>query len=246
MKIIQVSNVIKKYGKNLVLDNVSLTIEKGEILGLIGPSGAGKSTLVKAIMGVEKINSGEIKVLDKKVPNLDIFKSIGYMAQADALYEDLSGKENLEFFAKLYNMKKKLIKERIEYTSKLVKLENHMNKRVNNYSGGMKRRLSLAAALIQNPDLFILDEPTVGIDPTLRLSIWDEIYKLKSEGKSVIVTTHVMDEALKCDNLALIIEGKIIAIGTPEKLMKDFNVNSIEEVFLKIGSENNENNCISN
>ena len=246
MKIIQVSNVIKKYGKNLVLDNVSLTIEKGEILGLIGPSGAGKSTLVKAIMGVEKINSGEIKVLDKKVPNLDIFKSIGYMAQADALYEDLSGKENLEFFAKLYNMKKKLIKERIEYTSKLVKLENHMNKRVTNYSGGMKRRLSLAAALIQNPDLFILDEPTVGIDPTLRLSIWDEIYKLKSEGKSVIVTTHVMDEALKCDNLALIIEGKIIAIGTPEKLMKDFNVNSIEEVFLKIGSENNENNCISN
>lgn len=246
MKIIQVSNVIKKYGKNLVLDNVSLTIEKGEILGLIGPSGAGKSTLVKAIMGVEKITSGEIKVLDKKVPNLDIFKSIGYMAQADALYEDLSGKENLEFFAKLYNMKKKLIKERIEYTSKLVKLENHMNKRVNNYSGGMKRRLSLAAALIQNPDLFILDEPTVGIDPTLRLSIWDEIYKLKSEGKSVIVTTHVMDEALKCDNLALIIEGKIIAIGTPEKLMKDFNVNSIEEVFLKIGSENNENNCISN
>lgn len=245
MEVIEINNVIKKYGKTLVLNNVNLTIKKGEILGLIGPSGAGKSTLVKAIMGIEKINSGEIKVLNKKVPNLDIFKNIGYMAQADALYEDLSGKENLEFFAKLYNMKKKLIKERIEYTSKLVKLENHMNKRVNNYSGGMKRRLSLASALIQNPDLFILDEPTVGIDPTLRLSIWDEIYKLKSEGKSVIVTTHVMDEALKCDTLALIIDGKIIAMGTPKKLMQDFNVNSIEEVFLKIGSENNENNCIS-
>ncbi|WP_195989675.1 ABC transporter ATP-binding protein [Clostridium sp. D53t1_180928_C8] len=245
MEVIEINNVIKKYGKTLVLNNVNLTIKKGEILGLIGPSGAGKSTLVKAIMGIEKINSGEINVLNKKVPNLDIFKNIGYMAQADALYEDLSGKENLEFFAKLYNMKKKLIKERIEYTSKLVKLENHMNKRVNNYSGGMKRRLSLAASLIQNPDLFILDEPTVGIDPTLRLIIWDEIYKLKSEGKSVIVTTHVMDEALKCDTLALIIDGKIIAMGTPKKLMQDFNVNSIEEVFLKIGSENNENNCIS-
>lgn len=245
MEVIEINNVIKKYGKTLVLNNVNLTIKKGEILGLIGPSGAGKSTLVKAIMGIEKINSGEINVLNKKVPNLDIFKNIGYMAQADALYEDLSGKENLEFFAKLYNMKKKLIKERIEYTSKLVKLENHMNKRVNNYSGGMKRRLSLAASLIQNPDLFILDEPTVGIDPTLRLIIWDEIYKLESEGKSVIVTTHVMDEALKCDTLALIIDGKIIAMGTPKKLMQDFNVNSIEEVFLKIGSENNENNCIS-
>lgn len=237
MKVIELYNVTKKYGKKVVLDNINLEIKKGEIVGLIGPSGAGKSTLVKAIMGVEKVNNGTIKVLDKAVPNLEIFKNIGYMAQSDALYEDLSGKENLEFFAKLYSMKKSLIKERIEYTSKIVNLQDAIDKRVSKYSGGMKRRLSLSVALIQNPDLLILDEPTVGIDPTLRLKIWNEIYKLKDEGKSIVVTTHVMDEALKCDKLLLIIDGRIIAKGTPKELMDNFKVNSIEEVFLKLGGE---------
>ena len=237
MKVIELCNVTKKYGKKIVLDSINLEIKKGEIVGLIGPSGAGKSTLVKAIMGVEKVNNGAIKVLDKVVPNLEIFKDIGYMAQSDALYEDLSGKENLEFFAKLYSMKKSLIKERIEYTSKIVSLQDEIDKRVSKYSGGMKTRLSLSVALIQNPDLLILDEPTVGIDPTLRLKIWNEIYKLKEEGKSIVVTTHVMDEALKCDKLLLIIDGRIIAKGTPKELMDNFKVNSIEEVFLKLGGE---------
>lgn len=239
MQVIKVDNLVKKYGKNIVLNSISMYLNKGEILGLIGPSGAGKSTLIKVIMGIEKANSGTITVLDEKVPTLNIFKNIGYMAQSDALYEDLSGKENLEFFAKLYNMKSQSIKERIKYTSNLVNLQDDMNKRVSNYSGGMKRRLSLAAALIQNPDLFILDEPTVGIDPTLRLSIWNEIYRLKENGRSLIVTTHVMDEALKCDRLILIINGKILAMGTPKELMKNFKVESIEEIFLKIGGENN-------
>lgn len=245
MNVVEIVNVTKKYGKNIALDNINLDIEKGEIVGLIGPSGSGKSTLIKAIIGVEKINTGLIKVLNMKIPNLDVLKNIGYMAQYDALYEDLTGKDNLKFFGSLYCMKKRLLEERIKYVSEIVNLNNDMSKRVINYSGGMKRRLSLAAALIQDPELFILDEPTVGIDPVLRLKIWNEIYRLKNLGKSIIVTTHVMDEALKCDRLALIIEGKIIAIGTPKDLMDRFNVNSIEEVFLKIGGENNENNCIN-
>lgn len=243
MKIIEVFNVTKRYGKSVVLNNISLDIEKGEIVGLIGPSGSGKSTLVKAIMGVEKINSGFIKVLNKDIPSLEVLNKIGYMAQYDALYEDLTGKDNLKFFGRLYGMKKNLIEERIKYVSDLVNLNNDINKRVVNYSGGMKRRLSLAVSLIQDPELFILDEPTVGIDPLLRVKIWNEIYRLKSSGKSIIVTTHVMDEALKCDKLALIIEGKIIAIGSPKDLMDRFNVSSIEEVFIKIGSEENESNC---
>lgn len=237
MDVIKVSNVTKKFSKNLILDDISLNIEQGSIVGLIGPSGAGKSTLVKAIMGMEKVNSGNIEVLNAKVPNLKILNDIGYMAQSDALYEDLTGKENLEFFGKLFKLKKDELKKRIEYTSKLVNLENHLDKKVSAYSGGMKRRLSLSLSLIQDPTLLILDEPTVGIDPTLRLNIWKELHDLKLQGKSIVVTTHVMDEAAKCDKLALIRDGKIIATGTPNELISEFKVSSIEEVFLKIGSD---------
>jgi len=237
MDVIKVSNVTKKFSKNLILDDISLNIEQGSIVGLIGLSGAGKSTLVKAIMGMEKVNSGNIEVLNAKVPNLKILNDIGYMAQSDALYEDLTGKENLEFFGKLFKLKKDELKKRIEYTSKLVNLENHLDKKVSAYSGGMKRRLSLSLSLIQDPTLLILDEPTVGIDPTLRLNIWKELHDLKLQGKSIVITTHVMDEAAKCDKLALIRDGKIIATGTPNELISEFNVSSIEEVFLKIGSD---------
>lgn len=237
MNIVEVSNISKKISKSIILDDLSLDIKKGEIVGLIGPSGAGKTTFVKAIIGMEKIDSGSIKVFDKPIPNLDVLQNIGYMAQSDALYEDLSAKENLDFFGKIFGLNKSKIKERIDYTSKLVDLENHLSKKVKSFSGGMKRRLSLAISLIQDPALLILDEPTVGIDPRLRFDIWNELYNLKNEGKSIIVTTHVMDEAVKCDRLALIRGGKIIATGTPSNLMKEFKVNTIEEIFLKLGGE---------
>lgn len=237
MNIVEVSNISKEISKSIILDNLSLDIKKGEIVGLIGPSGAGKTTFVKAIIGMEKIDSGSIKVFNKPIPNLDVLQNIGYMAQSDALYEDLSAKENLDFFGKIFGLNKSKIKERIDYTSKLVNLENHLSKKVKSFSGGMKRRLSLAISLIQDPALLILDEPTVGIDPRLRFDIWNELYNLKNEGKSIIVTTHVMDEAVKCDRLALIRDGKIIATGTPNNLIKEFEVNTIEEIFLKLGGE---------
>lgn len=237
MNIVEVSNISKKLSKSIILDDLSLDIKKGEIVGLIGPSGAGKTTFVKAIIGMEKIDSGFIKVFNKPIPNLDVLQNIGYMAQSDALYEDLSAKENLDFFGKIFGLNKSKIKERIDYTSKLVNLENHLSKKVKSFSGGMKRRLSLAISLIQDTALLILDEPTVGIDPRLRFDIWNELYNLKNEGKSIIVTTHVMDEAVKCDRLALIRDGKIIATGTPNNLIKEFEVNTIEEIFLKLGGE---------
>lgn len=232
MEIIKVSNVVKKYSKVTVLNDISLSVKSGQIIGLIGPSGSGKTTLVKTIMGMEKVDQGEIEVLGKKIPDLTILNSIGYMAQSDALYEELTGRENLEFFAKLFRLSKLEIKERVEYTSTLVKLENELSKRVNNYSGGMKRRLSLAISLIQDPSLLILDEPTVGIDPKLRFSIWNELKELKEQGKTIIVTTHVIDEAEKCDKLALIRDGVIIATGSVEQLKERFGVNTVEEIFI--------------
>lgn len=232
MDILKVSNVIKKYSKNVILKNINLTVKEGEIIGLIGPSGSGKTTLIKSIIGMEKIDSGSIQLLNTKIPNLQVLSEIGYMAQLDALYEELTAKENLEFFCRLFKLSKDKIKERIKYTSRLVNLENKLSKKVSEYSGGMKRRLSLAISLIQDPALLILDEPTVGIDPKLRLDIWNELKNLKSQGKTIIITTHVMDEAEKCDKLVLIREGQIIASGSVKELKNTFNVNSIEEIFL--------------
>ena len=234
--VVKIYNVSKIYSKKTVLDNVSLHIENGQIYGLIGPSGAGKTTLVKIMVGMEKVDAGTAHILNVKMPNLNIMQDIGYMAQSDALYSDLTGEENLRFFASLFKINKADQKNRISYVAELLNLTDHLKKRVSAYSGGMKRRLSLGIALIQNPSVLILDEPTVGIDPELRLGIWNELYRLRnSEGKTIIITTHVMDEALKCDVLAMIRDGKVLTRGTPEALMKSYNVTNLEDVFIKAG-----------
>jgi len=233
---IQVQGVTKSFSKKVVLKDINLDIKQGSIYGFIGPSGAGKSTLIKLIVGMDVPDEGSVYLLGEKMPNLNILQQIGYMAQSDALYEALTGKENLMFFASLFKLDKDEKQKRIAYAAELVNLTADLNKRVSAYSGGMKRRLSLAIALIQNPQVLILDEPTVGIDPELRLSIWNELLRLKNEeGKTIIVTTHVMDEAEKCDYIAMVRDGSFIASGTPRQLKEQYNVNSLDEVFLDAG-----------
>jgi ABC-2 type transport system ATP-binding protein len=232
---IVVKQVSKSFGKKEVLQNVDLTVVPGQIYGLIGPSGSGKTTLVKLIVGMDRPTKGEVHVLDKKVPNLPLLQKIGYMAQSDALYNDLTARENLAFFASLFKLKKQEQTERIRYAVDLVNLTADLSKKVQAFSGGMKRRLSLAIALIQDPQVLVLDEPTVGIDPELRLSIWKELYRLKAEGKTILVTTHVMDEAEKCDQLAMIRDGRLITSGSPAQLKEQYGIQSLEEVFLKAG-----------
>jgi len=233
---INVEQVNKSFGKKPVLNNVNLTIPKGQLFGLIGPSGAGKTTLVKMIVGMEKSDTGSIHVLGEKMPNLGLLQEIGYMAQSDALYVELTGEENLKFFASLYKLSKSEQKKRIAYVANLVNLTDDLKKRVAAYSGGMKRRLSLAIALIQNPKVLILDEPTVGIDPELKLSIWKEFLRLKNEEeKTIIVTTHVMDEAVKCDYVAMVRDGRILTSGTPNELKAVYKTDDFDEVFLKAG-----------
>jgi len=242
MDLIKTVGVTKIFGKQAAVRNAEIHIGNSEIYGLIGPSGAGKTTLIKLIVGMLEADKGEIKVLDIRMPNLDVLQEIGYMIQSDALYSGLTGEENLNFFASLFGLDKTKKKERIAYTSNLVFLNKELKKRVAAYSGGMKRRLSLAIALIQDPKILILDEPTIGIDPELRMKIWTEFRRFKKEeGKTILVTTHVMEEAAKCDKLAMIRNGNIIAEGSPAELKKQYRVTDLDEVFLKAGKDKNEN-----
>lgn len=232
---IQTENVYRKFDNHTVLHSINLQVYASEIFGLLGPSGSGKTTLVKMIAGIDQATSGRIEVLGSKMPKLDMMNRIGYMAQADALYTELTARENLEFFGSLFGLKGGKLKGRMTEVMELVGLAEYMNRFVGNYSGGMKRRLSLAIALMHEPEVLILDEPTVGIDPVLRKSIWDEFQALSSKGTTIIVTTHVMDEADKCHRLGMIRDGKLIAVGTPKALKTETNAASIEEAFLYYG-----------
>ena len=233
-RLIKIEKLSKSFGEQKVLDKIDFNLESGEIVGLIGPSGSGKSTLIKTMLGMEKADEGEALVLDYKMPKREILSNIGYMAQSDALYEMLTGYENLEFFGKMKGVPSDKLKKEIEYIAEIVDLTDDLKKLVSKYSGGMKRRLSLAIALIGSPELLILDEPTVGIDPSLRKNIWKELFKQRDNGVGILVTTHVMDEAELTDKVGLLLNGNIIDFDTPQQLIEKNNVKTIEEVFLKV------------
>lgn len=234
------NNVNKFYGTKQVLTDINLQVPYGSIYGLLGPSGCGKTTTVKIMAGILEATTGDTYVLGEKMPQLELMSNIGYMAQSDALYSVLTASENLEFFASLYGMKAIDIKRRTLEVMELVNLADDLNKPVAAYSGGMKRRLSLAMAIIHNPRVLILDEPTVGIDPLLRKEIWNELYKMTESGVTILVTTHVMDEAEKCHQLAMMRNGYLIAEGTPIELQRRIGAETIEEAFIYYGGDINE------
>lgn len=232
---IRTQGVTRKFNDKEVLHGISLEVRRNEIFGLLGPSGSGKTTFVKMIAGIDEATSGEVEVLGIRMPKLSMMNRIGYMAQSDAMYNELTAKENLEFFGALFGLKGATMKRRIEEVMALVNLTDHLRRPVSAYSGGMKRRLSLAIALMHEPEVLILDEPTVGIDPVLRKSIWDEFEHLSQKGTTILVTTHVMDEADKCHRLGMVRDGHLIAVGTPEALKQETGSATIEEAFLHYG-----------
>lgn len=235
IEIIEYNNVSKSMDKQVILNDISFDIYNNEIVGLIEPSGAGKTTIIKTLIGLSKVDSGSIMIFDKNVPNFKILDKLSYMPQEDGLYDNLSGMDNLKFFMSMYYSK--IDKDKIIELANLVNLTADLNKIVEKYSTGMKKRLSLIVALLSNPDILVLDEPTVGIDPILRKDIWSFFNELKKQNKTLIISTHVMDEAMKCDRLLLIREGSVIEEGNPYELLEKYQVKEIEDVFLKLGDE---------
>ncbi|NEG70437.1 ABC transporter ATP-binding protein [Bifidobacterium sp. BRDM6] len=237
---IRFDGVVQKFGtktpfgdnRKTVLDGVDLVVPRGHMLCLLGPSGAGKTTMVNLIMGNEIATAGTVTVMGEVAPYPKARRWIGYMPQDEALYDDISAAENLRFFGAMNGLKGRELEERIDAMLEFGRLTEHRKKLVADYSGGMKRRLSLGVAMIHDPDLLVLDEPTVGLDPDLRLQIWAEFKKLTKAGKTLLVTTHVMDEAERCDEIAMLHRGKIIALAPPRTILADTGAANLDEAFL--------------
>lgn len=235
---IRVENVSKSFGERQILSDLTFQVQRGSIFGLLGPSGSGKTSTVQLIAGIDRATSGHVYVFDELMPKLSIMSKIGYMMQADALYAELTAEENIDFFGSLYGLNKARRKARMAEVIALVDLGADLKRKVRHFSGGMKRRLSLAIALVHEPPILLLDEPTVGIDPILRRTVWKELFRLRDEGTAVVVTTHVMDEADKCDQLGLVRNGKLLACGSPEQLKAETSSSTIEDAFLCYGEAN--------
>ncbi|EPE61346.1 ABC transporter family protein [Exiguobacterium sp. S17] len=234
---IQLNDVSKSFGDQLAIDHIGFTINSGDICCLLGPSGSGKTTLIRLMIGALAADTGSIRVGETVMPNMNMLHKIGFMPQNDGLYDDLSGEANLEFFGSIYQLGKAGLKQRIDDVLALVDLSADRRKLVRNYSGGMKKRLSLAIAILHQPDVLFLDEPTVGIDPILRRQIWEQFQTIRAGGTTIIVSTHVMDEVLECDRAALIYNGRLIAYDTVTHLLEQTENGRVEELFLIAGRE---------
>lgn len=219
--LLEINNLVKRYNEVLAVDNVSMSINEGEIFGLLGPNGAGKSTTINALTGLTKADGGEIKIfgLDMKTHDMDIKREIGIVPQDIAVYEDLTTNENLRYFGKLYGLKGKLLNERVKEALDFTGLSEKARDYPRKFSGGMKRRLNIACAIVHHPRLIIMDEPTVGIDPQSRNHILQSIKELNRLGSTIIYTSHYMEEVEElCTRLVIMDHGRIIAKGTKEEL----------------------------
>jgi len=239
---IKIQQITKKYPKVTALDAVTLEVQQQEFFGLLGPNGAGKTTLMNLLVGYFNPDSGTITIDGDNVTQdtLEIRKKIGFVPQSLALYDELTAQENLEVFGQLFDIPRKLLKERIEQQLNAVELYERRKDKVKTFSGGMKRRLNMIASLLHDPKVLLCDEPTVGVDPQSRNAIFDFLTSINKQGKTIIYTTHYMEEAERlCSRIGIIDHGKIIALGTIDKLLENL---SYEETITIIKNPSTANN----
>lgn len=220
------------------LDDVSVNLPQGKVIGFIGPSGAGKTTLIRSIVGRQKLTSGNIDIFNLPAGSKQLRNIVSYMTQEASVYTDLTVSENFEYFATMLGLSRSAIKPEVARLLHTVDLLAQKDQIVEKLSGGQKQRVSLAIALIGKPKLMVLDEPTVGLDPVLREDLWGLFRKLAAEGTTLIASSHVMDEAERCDELLLIRNGKLLAQGSPKQLCEQTHTHSVEQSFLKLIGEN--------
>jgi ABC-2 type transport system ATP-binding protein len=228
---IEATDLRKRFGDVAALDGIDLSVPAGMVYALLGPNGAGKTTLIRAIAGLVRTDGGELRVLGSPMPDRRVLADIGYMTQAAALYMDLSAEENVRFFARVQG------RGDVEWAMRFVDLWDRRASVTATLSGGMRTRLSLACALVHRPSLLLLDEPTVGVDPQLRATMWDGLREMAADGTTILVSSHVMDEAARADRLALIRNGRILADGTVADLLARAGVDDLEAAFLALSDD---------
>jgi ABC-2 type transport system ATP-binding protein len=229
---IETTGLTKRFGRITAVDSLSMALPAGRIYGLLGPNGSGKTTLIRLLVGLARPTSGTAQVLGVPMPSRPNLERIGYMTQADGIYLELSVWENLAFFAALFGAHDR---DALGQILEIVDLADRRNSPAHELSGGMRRRLSLACALVHRPEVLFLDEPTVGIDPALRVQFWQYFRRLAGEGTTLLVTSHVMDEADRCDELLLILHGRLLAQGSSATIKARAGVTDLEQAFLRLG-----------
>ena len=236
MKIIEVKNLSKRFGYFTAVDSISFDVMKGEIFGFLGANGAGKTTAMKMLIGISNPTEGEALVAgyDVKTQTEMVKKSIGYMSQKFSMYDDLTLKENITFFGGIYGLSRSKIKEKTKQLISELGLEEVADKLISELPMGWKQKLSFSVAMLHDPKIVFLDEPTGGVDPITRRQFWEMIYEQAHKGTTIFVTTHYMDEAEYCDRVSIMVEGKIEALDSPKNLKEQYKVDSMNAVFLKL------------
>jgi len=235
-QVIKVRNLVKRFGKFVANDNLNFEVYEGEIFGFLGANGAGKTTAIRILSGLLEPTSGEVMVagFDATKQAELIKKNIGYMCQKFSLYEDLTVKENITLYGGIYGMSKALIKDRTHELLEKLHFQKYEDRLISDLPLGLRQKLAFSVAVLHEPKIVFLDEPTGGVDPITRRQFWEMIYETASLGITVFVTTHYMDEAEYCDRISIMSDGKIVALDTPENLKKQYNAATVEEVFIRI------------